>query len=103
MIETLQDGALDDRAAALDFLNRMDAEVQSLSRLVSGPAVYNEILRTRPELTDALHRGFFHHRRNQRHRRGSASGAGGPAKERQSLADAIGILGKTLRLMARLD
>jgi two-component system, OmpR family, phosphate regulon sensor histidine kinase PhoR len=35
MIETLQDGALDDRAAALDFLRRMDAEVQSLSRLVS--------------------------------------------------------------------
>jgi two-component system phosphate regulon sensor histidine kinase PhoR len=35
MIETLQDGALDDRAAALDFLRRMDAEVQSLSRLVN--------------------------------------------------------------------
>ncbi len=35
MIETLQDGALDDRPAALDFLRRMDAEVQSLSRLVS--------------------------------------------------------------------
>jgi two-component system, OmpR family, phosphate regulon sensor histidine kinase PhoR len=35
MIETLQDGALDDRAVALDFLNRMDAEVQSLSRLVN--------------------------------------------------------------------
>jgi hypothetical protein len=37
-----------------------------LSRLVSGPAVYNEILRTRPDLMDALHRGFHHHRRNQR-------------------------------------
>jgi two-component system phosphate regulon sensor histidine kinase PhoR len=35
MIETLQDGALDDRAAALDFLRRMDDEVQSLSRLVN--------------------------------------------------------------------
>jgi two-component system, OmpR family, phosphate regulon sensor histidine kinase PhoR len=35
MIETLQDGALDDRAAALDFLRRMDEEVASLSGLVS--------------------------------------------------------------------
>jgi two-component system phosphate regulon sensor histidine kinase PhoR len=35
MIETLQDGALDDRAAALDFLRRMDEEVQSLNRLVN--------------------------------------------------------------------
>lgn len=35
MIETLQNGALDDRDAALDFLARMDAEVQSLNRLVS--------------------------------------------------------------------
>jgi two-component system phosphate regulon sensor histidine kinase PhoR len=34
MIETLQDGALDDRAAAEDFLCRMDAEVQGLNRLV---------------------------------------------------------------------
>jgi two-component system phosphate regulon sensor histidine kinase PhoR len=35
MIETLQDGALDERAAALDFLRRMDEEVQSLNRLVN--------------------------------------------------------------------
>jgi two-component system phosphate regulon sensor histidine kinase PhoR len=35
MIETLQDGALDDRDAALDFLARMDDEVQSLNRLVA--------------------------------------------------------------------
>jgi two-component system phosphate regulon sensor histidine kinase PhoR len=35
MIETLQDGALDDRAAAEDFLRRMDDEVQGLNRLVS--------------------------------------------------------------------
>jgi two-component system phosphate regulon sensor histidine kinase PhoR len=35
MIETLQDGALDDRAVALDFLRRMDDEVQSLNRLVN--------------------------------------------------------------------
>jgi two-component system, OmpR family, phosphate regulon sensor histidine kinase PhoR len=34
MIETLQDGALDDRAAAEDFLRRMDDEVQGLNRLV---------------------------------------------------------------------
>ncbi|MBK9714787.1 MAG: hypothetical protein IPO81_26320 [Kouleothrix sp.] len=34
MIETLQDGALDDRVAAEDFLRRMDAEVQGLNRLV---------------------------------------------------------------------
>jgi len=34
MIETLQDGALDDRPAAEDFLRRMDAEVQGLNRLV---------------------------------------------------------------------
>ena len=34
MIETLQDGAIDDRAAADDFLRRMDAEVQGLNRLV---------------------------------------------------------------------
>jgi two-component system phosphate regulon sensor histidine kinase PhoR len=34
MIETLQDGALDDRAAAADFLARMDDEVQGLNRLV---------------------------------------------------------------------
>lgn len=34
MIETLQDGALDDRQAAWDFLARMDEEVQSLNRLV---------------------------------------------------------------------
>jgi two-component system phosphate regulon sensor histidine kinase PhoR len=34
MIETLQDGALDDREAAQDFLARMDDEVQSLNRLV---------------------------------------------------------------------
>lgn len=35
MIETLEDGALDDRDAAHDFLHRMDAEVQGLNRLVS--------------------------------------------------------------------
>jgi len=35
MIETLQDGALDDREAARDFLARMDDEVQSLNRLVT--------------------------------------------------------------------
>jgi two-component system phosphate regulon sensor histidine kinase PhoR len=35
MLDTLQDGALDDRPAAIDFLQRMDAEVQSLNRLVS--------------------------------------------------------------------
>ncbi len=34
MIETLADGALDDRAAAADFLRRMDLEVRSLSQLV---------------------------------------------------------------------
>ena len=34
MIETLQDGALDDRPAAADFLRRMDDEVQGLNRLV---------------------------------------------------------------------
>ncbi len=34
MIETLQDGALDERAAAEDFLRRMDAEVAGLNRLV---------------------------------------------------------------------
>ncbi len=34
MIETLQDGALDDRSAAEDFLVRMDDEVQGLNRLV---------------------------------------------------------------------
>lgn len=36
------------------------------SMLVSGPAVYNEIQRTRPEFLDLFHRGFHHHRRNQR-------------------------------------
>jgi hypothetical protein len=36
------------------------------SMLVSGPAVYNEILRTRPDSLDALHRGFHHHLRDQR-------------------------------------
>ena len=36
------------------------------SMLVSGPAVYNEILRSHPEYLDALHRGFHHHRRDQR-------------------------------------
>ncbi|MEM9683901.1 MAG: TauD/TfdA family dioxygenase [Pseudomonadota bacterium] len=36
------------------------------SMLVSGPAVYNEIQRTRPEFLDVFHRGFHHHRRNQR-------------------------------------
>ncbi|MFN8500721.1 sensor histidine kinase [Kouleothrix sp.] len=35
MIETLQDGAIDDRTAAEDFLGRMDAEVQGLNRLVA--------------------------------------------------------------------
>lgn len=35
MIETLQDGALDDRAAAEDFLRRMDDEVGGLNRLVN--------------------------------------------------------------------
>lgn len=35
MIETLQDGALEDQDAAADFLARMDAEVQGLNRLVS--------------------------------------------------------------------
>jgi len=34
MIETLQDGALEDRPAAEDFLRRMDDEVQGLNRLV---------------------------------------------------------------------
>jgi len=36
------------------------------SMLISGTAVYNEILRTRPEYIDALQHGFHHHRRNQR-------------------------------------
>jgi two-component system phosphate regulon sensor histidine kinase PhoR len=35
IIETLQDGALDDPAVAHEFLDRMDAEVQSLSRLIN--------------------------------------------------------------------
>jgi two-component system phosphate regulon sensor histidine kinase PhoR len=35
MIETLQDGALDDPEAARDFLRRMDDEVQNLNRLVA--------------------------------------------------------------------
>lgn len=42
------------------------AEEGGLSRLVSGPAVYNEVLRNRPEYLDVLLRGFHHHRRNQR-------------------------------------
>lgn len=36
------------------------------SMLVSGPAVYNAILDEAPEYLDVLHRGFFHHRRDQR-------------------------------------
>jgi hypothetical protein len=36
------------------------------SMLVSGPAVYNEIVRNAPEHLEALHRGFHHHRRDQR-------------------------------------
>ncbi|MDX1434972.1 MAG: TauD/TfdA family dioxygenase [Gammaproteobacteria bacterium] len=36
------------------------------SMLVSGPAVYNAFVRERPELLDVLHRGFHHHRRDQR-------------------------------------
>jgi two-component system phosphate regulon sensor histidine kinase PhoR len=35
IIETLRDGALEDRATADDFLRRMDAEVQGLNRLIS--------------------------------------------------------------------
>jgi two-component system phosphate regulon sensor histidine kinase PhoR len=35
MIETLQDGALDEPEAARDFLARMDDEVQSLNRLIA--------------------------------------------------------------------
>ncbi len=42
------------------------AEEGGRSMLVSGAAVYNEILRTRPEYIDTLVRGFHHHRRNQR-------------------------------------
>jgi len=36
------------------------------SLLVSGPAVYNEILRSHPEHLAPLIRGFHHHRRDQR-------------------------------------
>lgn len=36
------------------------------SLLVSGPAVYNEIARHRPEHLAPLIRGFYHHRRDQR-------------------------------------
>lgn len=36
------------------------------SMLVSGPAVYNAFVRERPELLEPLHRGFHHHRRDQR-------------------------------------
>jgi len=36
-----------------------------LSRLVSGTALYNEILREHPEYLDVLHRGFHHHLRDQ--------------------------------------
>ena len=35
MVETLQDGAIGDRAAALDFLTRIHQEVDGLSRLVN--------------------------------------------------------------------
>jgi hypothetical protein len=36
------------------------------SMLVSGPAVYNRVVREHPEYLDILHRGFYHHRRDQR-------------------------------------
>ncbi len=36
------------------------------SMLVSGPAVYNAIVREAPQHLAALHRGFHHHRRDQR-------------------------------------
>lgn len=36
-----------------------------LSKLVSGPAVYNEIAKTRPDLLDPLLKGFHHHKRDQ--------------------------------------
>jgi len=35
MVETLQDGALEERAVALDFLRRMQDEVQGMTRLVN--------------------------------------------------------------------
>jgi two-component system phosphate regulon sensor histidine kinase PhoR len=35
IVDTLQDGALDEPAAAVEFLGRMDAEVESLSHLVA--------------------------------------------------------------------
>src|SRR5439155_17090491 len=35
LVETLQDGALDDRPAALDFLAKMQVEVDGLARLVA--------------------------------------------------------------------
>jgi two-component system phosphate regulon sensor histidine kinase PhoR len=56
MIETLQDGALEDRAAAEDFLRRMDAEVAGLSRLVGEFLELTRIesgqLKLAPEPTD---------------------------------------------------
>lgn len=36
------------------------------SMLVSGPAVYNVFVKERPDLLEPLHRGFHHHRRDQR-------------------------------------
>jgi two-component system phosphate regulon sensor histidine kinase PhoR len=37
MVETLQDGALDDREAAVNFLSRIDGEVDRLSQMVGKP------------------------------------------------------------------
>jgi hypothetical protein len=36
------------------------------SMLVSGPTIYNTILKERPEHLEALYRGFHHHRRDQK-------------------------------------
>ena len=36
-----------------------------LSLITSAPAVYNEILRTKPAYMETLRRGFYHHRRGQ--------------------------------------
>lgn len=55
-----------DGTNTVTLLCTQTAEHGGLSKLVSGPAVYNAILQSRPQHLAPLLHGFHHHRRNQR-------------------------------------
>lgn len=55
-----------DGANAVSLLTLKSAPTGGRSLLVSGAAIYNAVLRERPDILPILYRGFHHHRREER-------------------------------------